>query len=333
MAIHNFQSKETLAVDTDRLRLRVNSQHRFHARIALIVPTKNRPAELKRLLTSVQSQDALPDEIIIVDASTEPVEWVLKDFPELNLRYERMLPPCVSKQRNAGMAQISPHITVVGYLDDDLVLEPGSLEGMLRFWDNAPDHIGGAAFNITNVWMPRALLIKTIFGIDSFRRGAIMRSGYQAMIGPIRKDTYVDWLSGGATVWRRQVVEEFKFDEWFLGYGYLEDIEYSYRVGQKYRLIVLAGAPVKHLSPPVRKRRNYLMGKCQVINRRYFIRKHRHLSVALFYWATMGLIIANMAEGVFLWNFGFFARAWGNIVGLLQSSFGPLEQIDRSLKD
>ncbi len=267
--------------------------HAFHSKIAIIIPTMNRPRQLQRLLASLESQSALPDEVIIVDGSADPIDGVLKDFTNLNLRYLRVLPPCLSKQRNAGLAKVSRDMSLAGFLDDDLVLEPGSIEAMLRFWDQAPKDVGGASFNITNGRPPRGLLIKSLFRMDSFKRGCVMRSGYEASIPPVREDTYVDWLCGGATVWRREVVAEFKYDEWFRGYSYFEDVDYSYRVGRNYKLLVLANAKVQHLTPPVKGDRNFTMGKCQVINRRYFLQKHDHMSVLLFYWATLGLMIAN----------------------------------------
>jgi len=75
------------------------------------------------------------------------------------------------------------------------------------------------------------------------------------------------------------------------------------------------------------------LGKCQVVNRRYFMQKNPDLSVGLFYWATLGLVIANIGEGILTNSPGLFARAWGNVVGLLQSGLGRLEQIDGALKD
>jgi len=75
------------------------------------------------------------------------------------------------------------------------------------------------------------------------------------------------------------------------------------------------------------------MGKCQVINRRYFLQKHDHMSVLLFYWATLGLMIANN------WRRNPVKKSWfvcpilGNFAGLVQSSFQRLQQIDTALKD
>src|SRR5262249_37901372 len=157
-----------------------------------------------------------PDEVIVIDGSPEePIEPVLADFPGLKLKYERSLPPCLSRQKNAGRAKLGENITVAGYLDDDLILEPGSVEAMLRFWDHAPANVGGASFNIINSRMARGLLIKSLFRMDSPKRGVLMRSGYETTTGPIKKDIDVEWLCGGATVWRRQVLREFQYDEWF----------------------------------------------------------------------------------------------------------------------
>jgi GT2 family glycosyltransferase len=306
---------------------------RFRAKIAFIIPTVNRPRELRRLLASIESQSVPPDEVIIIDGSPEPIGAVLNAFPALNVKYERSLPACLSRQKNAGRAKLGENITIGGYLDDDLVLEPGSVEAMLRFWDDAPDHIGGASFNIINSRTPRGLVIKSFFRMDSRKRGTVMRSGYEATTGPAEKNIDVEWLCGGATVWRRQVLQEYKYDEWFQGYSYFEDVDFSYRVSRKYKLMIVADAKVQHLSPPVKEDRNYALGKCQVINRKYFLLKHANMSPALFCWATLGLIIANIGEAILLRNSGLFERAWGNVVGLFQSTLGRLEQIDTALKD
>jgi hypothetical protein len=72
-------------------------------------------------------------------------------------------------------------------------------------------------------------------------------------------------------LWRRQVLQEYKYDEWFQGYSYFEDVDFSYRVSRKYKLMIVADAKVQHLSPPVKEDRDYALGKCQVINRKYFL--------------------------------------------------------------
>ncbi len=312
--------------------MRVTSMPRYASTIAFVVPTKDRPDELKRMLASVQAQSVHPSQIIVVDGSTSPCEEIVGGFPGLTIVYLRVFPPSLSKQRNAGMAAVNSSVTLAGYLDDDLVLEQGAIEAMLRFWERAPEDVGGARFNIVNEELPRAIWIKSLFLLESRNRGAILPSGYQTSIGRVTKDTYVRWLSGGVTLWRRRVIDEFTYDEWFQGTGYLEDVDYSYSVGKKYRLAVVAEARVKHLTVPVRKDSNFVLGKWQAINRVYFVKKHDDFRLLMCYWSIFGEFLLNLLTAVKELDRPRLGRAWGNLVGIMCVAQGRLERVDGLLK-
>ena len=93
----------------------------FSHRLAFVVPTRNRPADLRRMLRSVEAQSTVADEIILVDGGDpgQTVADVPAEFPGLALRYLRIYPPGLSKQRNAGMDAVSSDMTLAGYIDDD----------------------------------------------------------------------------------------------------------------------------------------------------------------------------------------------------------------------
>ena len=300
--------------------------------MAFVVPTKDRPRDLHCMLGSVASQSCLPDRMIIVDGGDETVEEVTREFPTLNIQYIRVYPPSLSKQRNAGIDMLDPSMTLAGYLDDDLVLEPGAMETMFTFWEKAPPDVGGARFNIVNEKLPRGVWIKSLFLIDSRERGTILPSGFHTSIGPVTENKYVRWLTGGVTLWRRQVIEEFSYDEWFAGTGSLEDVDYSYRVGRKYKLVVVAGARVQHLSYPIRKDRNYLLGKWQAINRMYFVKKNPELSLPRFYWAMWGQLLLNVAKSMAERDSVGLRRATGNLVGLFRLATGRIDTTGGILK-
>lgn len=304
----------------------------FTNKIVFVVPTKDRPHDLRRMLASVQSQSVHPDQIIIVDGSEDPVKNILTEFSKLNTQYIRVYPPSLARQRNAGMAVVDPRIALAGYLDDDLVFEPNAMKAMLFFWENARDDVGGARFNIVNEELPRLIHAKSFFLIENKKRGEILRSGYQTSIGCVRNDLYVRWLSGGVTVWRRKVIQEFSYDEWFDGTGYLEDVDYSYRVGRKYKLAVVANARVHHLSPPVKRDKNFLLGKWQVINRLYFVRKYSELSVARCCWALCGQLLVNLGKCVEGVDKASFERVLGNLAGVGTVMRGRLDRVGGILK-
>ena len=297
-----------------------------------MVPTKDRRADLSRMLGSVASQSCLPDQIIIVDGGDETVEGVVKEFPTLNIQYLRVYPPSLSKQRNTGMEAIDPSMTLAGYMDDDLVLEPGAMVAMLSFWETATADVGGARFHIINEKLPRSVWIKSLFLASSRRKGTVLPSGYTTPIGPISENLQVRWLSGGVTLWRSNVIEEFHYDEWFVGTGYLEDLDYSYNVGRKYKLAAVADARVQHLSYPIRKDKNYLLGKWQVINRMYFVKKNPELSVALCYWAVSTQLVVNIAKSIVERDSVGLRRACGNLVGLWRVATGRMDILGGVLK-
>ena len=126
-------------------------------RISLIVATKDRPEDLRKLLNSLSRQSIRPIEILIVDASREPVDPVLAEFPELTTLYLRHWPPSAAAQRNAGIRGCDPTSTLIGFADDDTTFEPQAFANMLNFWkDAAPDMLGADEHN--SFALGRALL-------------------------------------------------------------------------------------------------------------------------------------------------------------------------------
>jgi glycosyltransferase involved in cell wall biosynthesis len=172
-------------------------------RISLIVATKDRPDDLRKLLESLRRQVVGPAEIVVVDASREPVELVMADYPELTTRYLRHWPPSAAAQRNAGIQACNPTATLIGFADDDTTFEPQAFANMLNFWKDAAPDILGAAFNIRNypergnAILKHSVLAERL-GLYSPKSGSVSRSGWQTIIGEITETQFVDWLPSTA---------------------------------------------------------------------------------------------------------------------------------------
>ena len=306
----------------------------FSNSLAFVVPTRNRPSDLRRMLKSVAEQSVVPDEIILVDGGDpgQTIADVPAEFPSLKIRYIRIYPPGLSKQRNAGMDAVSEGITLAGYIDDDIVFEPGSIEAMLAFWEKAGPELGGTSFNIVNNDRRRIFLIQRLFLLSGDNRGQFLKSGFEVPLWPVKETIWTQWLCGGATIWRRDITKEIPYDEWFEGTGYLEDVDFSSRVSQRYRLAIVGEARLLHLSYPIRKERNYLFGTWQSVNRMYFVKKHPEFSLALCYWALVGQILFHTLLGLGTRDTGFLMRARGNLVGLIKVLSGRLDRIGGIIK-
>ena len=286
-------------------------------RIAYVVPTKDRPVDLKKLLVSLSKQTVAPSQIIIVDGSDEPIEHIVNEFGELPLTYVREYPPSLARQRNAGMAALDGQITVAGYLDDDLELAEDATERMSAFWNGAGDNVGGAAFTIINQPLRHPLFGKLadVFLMNSPQQGKVLNSGFATSITPQDNDLQTDWLYGGATLWRRGVIEQYQYDEWYIGHGFLEDLDFSYRVSRDHRLWVVADARVWHWPGEILTRQNVKLGRQQVVNRVYFVRKSGDFARLAVAWGLLGTCVRNGLESIGNRKRDGVLRLWGNILG------------------
>lgn len=277
-------------------------------------------------------QSVRPGEIIIVDGGDIDMSAMMGVYKDLNIKYIVSSPPSLTRQRNIGISALDSLSALVGFLDDDIVLKEDALENMLKFWEAADPGIGGASFNNLSDTFKKASVIERIFGVNSIDSGKLLKSGMISKVCSIEKTKCVDWLLGGATVWRRKVVDEFKFDEWFTGYAPYEDADYSYRVGKKYGMMVVKEAELYHFPIPISAGKEYLFGKMHVINRVYFVKKSRDLSIPICYWACIGMLLSNIARGLSRLDKRFLRRAAGNIAGLWMALTGNLVRIEDDVK-
>lgn len=290
-------------------------------RISLVVATKDRPDDLRKMLNSLQVQTMIPEEIIVVDASADPVEGILKEFPNLNLRYLRHLPPSAAAQRNAGLQACSPDATLIGFADDDIVFEPEAFEHLIHFWDNEPADTLGAAFNLINYPQQRPSLFKhsrisEALGLYSSRPGTVTRSGWQTIIPGLAETQYVDWLPTTAVTFRREALKLSIFDNFYESYSYLEDLDLSYTISRAGRLAVVANAGFSHFPSPGGRVTWLRFGRLEVRNRIHFVRKH-DLSLPRCYLGLALRMGMSAGSGILRLDPGMLRRALGNLIELV----------------
>ncbi len=286
-----------------------------------IIPTRGaRLSCLGKLLSSMEKQSSYIQGVIIVDSGKEPMTKIIEDFPELNISYLMTAESSSTKQRNLGIKNVPSSADFIGILDDDIIVTDDAISHMLSFFNSAPEDVAGAAFNIVNDRKTRFGLWKQIFLTGSAKPGVVFRSGFRSKICPVDKTIYVRWLFGGATVWRKHIIDKFKFDEWFTGDGFAEDFEHSYRISKNYKLAVVAEAKVIHHSPSISDRNNYQLGIAEIVNRFYCVGKYRgDFSKSLFYWASLGTLLENAIMWMVNLNNGYLKRVLGNISGIIRT--------------
>ena len=302
---------------------------RFSNKIALVLPTRDRPNLLHRLLTSVVSQEHQPDQIIVVNGGDTRLKTTLNEFSELPITYVESQPPSLTRQKNIGVRSADQSMTLIACLDDDIVLGGGALEAMMEFWETAEADVGGASFNL-QVKRPATSWAQSLFFVDNSKFGRVLPSGYNTPITSAQETRLSQWLIGGATVWRRAIFRENSFSEWFVGSGLIEDVFFSYPIGKKHKLYVVADAKVQHLEPKRNVHSSFRVGKVQVINRIYFVKSNPDLSLPKCYWTLFGTLSANLLKGLYTFNRHRVLKSSGNIVGLVQALTGRLPRVEVS---
>ncbi len=222
---------------------------------AVVIPTYNRPRELRRCLDSLLRQTLLPDQIVIVDDGdldyqplAESLEATGVDF----LYLRKQGPRGQALSRNQGTARATGD--VVFFFDDDVELDRHYLETIMRLYEaDFEGRVGGIGGVIVNdpVIGPLRALAELLRGTPSWGHGRVFACGFNQMnYHAVRRLQPVQWLGGGVSSFRREVLSEFQFCEDYREYAHFEDVEHSYRVAQRYRLLITPEARLWHYPSP-----------------------------------------------------------------------------------
>lgn len=286
--------------------------------LTLIVPTKDRPEKIADLLNSLALQTVSCRRIIIVDGG-ESVEHVVMPYQcRLPVEYYRCVPPGQIRQRNYAYTKLTDSDILVGLLDDDLVLEPDAVEKMLDCWNSVESSTAGISFNIINSVPFRHSWLRHLAGMGSKEMGRVLRSGYNVPISPVDQDIRAEWLCGGATVWKKEILEEYKNRDIRTAWAICEDLIFSYPIGKERPLYVSASARVRHehVYDHKSKKKHVYYGRNNALWRFYFVESNQELSRMHYSWMVLCQVIARIATGVICRRVSDVQFAGGQLHGL-----------------
>lgn len=305
--------------------------------LCLIIPTRNRPQLLLRLFESIKIQEVYPEQLIVVDGSDVPIKDIIDKINFIKIDYVRVYPPGLTKQRNEGLKNVEQDIKYIGFLDDDIVLKEHCIKNLVSFWKTADSGIAGCSLNIEDFIDKRfslpGIIYDKIFCSGTKIKGKILKSGINSNIFPAEKMFFSKWLCGGATIYRKEIFQKYKYDEWYTGYGIVEDVEISYRISKEYKLVVLSDAKVCHIED-VTKKNFYNFGQIHTVNRFYFVRKNKEFSVLLCAWASFGIILRAYIDLFRRGNniIDTFKYSLGILDGIFQGVTGRLKRISKDIR-
>jgi glycosyltransferase involved in cell wall biosynthesis len=211
-------------------------------RASIIIPVRNDPERLGKLLASFSEQDWTDHEVLVVDdGSTDDTAAVASDYPLHLIPNDG--PPGPSGARNLGAQAASEKVFL--FLDSDVVLEPNAIARVMTWFDDP--QVVGVSTIASEVpqnpgFVPRYSAVSDRYIAETWdppssaseaKNGVWKCRWFSTRFGAIRKQPFHD--VGGFDV---------RFD-----HPCIEDAEFSIRLARKYSLILDPDAAHSHHWP------------------------------------------------------------------------------------
>ncbi len=283
-----------------------------------------RPQPLLNLLHSVAKQTLYPNEILIIDGSTNnETESILKQHPFKNLNYFKVdaLHRGLTKQRNFGIEQVSKSSEIVCFLDDDIILDAHYFENLIQTYTEKPDALAVGGYISNEVSWEKELLPKdrNHFYYDGWQRTEPSRFKIRRFFGllpdtepgfmptfshgrsvsflpPSGKTYRVEQLMGGVSSYRKNVFDKMAFSTYFEGYGLYEDADFSLRLAKTGTLYINTSAQLAHHHDGLGRPNKFKYGKMVIRNGWYVWRvKYPNPSLkAQFKWHATAILLTKL---------------------------------------
>lgn len=291
--------------------------------LSIIICTKDRKQSLKNCLDTVFYQTRRPDEIVIVDdGNLDKDELIaLVERNQIACQYLKKDTPGLTASRNLSIELAQGEVVL--FLDDDVILDPDYVAGVMEIYETDLERqIGGVTGALKVSYHPGVLPFLRFFGLDARKPGAILPSGYGVLVreGELDQPIEVQWLAGCNMSYRREVFDEFRFDQRLGTYGWGEDRDFSFRVSHRYKLMATPKAKLVHLKDSAGRidaRRFGFMETNYVY--RFFAKNmpKKLVNWLALGWATVGVMIKNLLLAMTTSNHrAMLAQLKGNLEGL-----------------
>lgn len=233
-----------------------------------------RPKALLNLLNSVKKQSLYPNQILIIDGSTDSEtkqSLEINSFKNLTYYQVNDHQRGLTKQRNFGISQVEETIDIVCFLDDDITLDKLYFKNLLSTYAIHHKALGVGGYITNEVFWEISSYTKNInyFYFDGWRRKEPSRFKIRRSLGlapdmppaflptfshmraigflpPNNKIYPVELFMGGVASYRKSVFNSLSFSTYFEGYGLYEDADYCLRLSKLGPLYVNTSARCEH---------------------------------------------------------------------------------------
>ncbi|MCX7015192.1 MAG: glycosyltransferase family 2 protein [Candidatus Sumerlaeota bacterium] len=291
---------------------------------SVVIPTRDRPADLRRCLESIVAQNRRPAQVVVVDdghlafdalkplVEQAGIEWTY-------LRKDRL---DRNRARNLGVAA-STH-PIVAFLDDDVALEKDYFEQLIGALERF--RRVGVAGATACVRSPRPMpwtrwpvhAAERFFGLRGRRLCGLLSSGFCADFDEtdhIGNEPFdVDYSSAGSCAYFRDICRQYPYPE---GYAFLaagDDKMLGLSVSRHWRTLFVPRARLTHYHAPGARPSKATEGERRLLGMywtwRRFVRP-TPLGTLRFLWGCAGLMTIGLSGALIRMSGRHWAYAGG----------------------
>ena len=234
-------------------------------RIAIIIATTGRADLLRRTVARLAHQTRRADRLVLVGVTSADLAGVdgpacaaaARQPAELVLA-ERGLP----RQRNAGLAHLAGGADLVVFFDDDFVPANDYLAVLEHEFARRPELVGATAQLIADGIKSPGISFDAAVALVEAHRPC-----------PVVRERRLPALYGCNLSIRLAAAEGIRFDEALPLYGWQEDVDFSFQLGARGRLVYTSRLAGVHLGAKGGRTSGRRLGYSQIANPVYLLRK------------------------------------------------------------
>ncbi len=284
-------------------------------KVSVVIPTTGRAPVVAKVLEYLRRQRRPADEIIVVAVEPADVAGV-EATPPLDIRFA---PRGSCAQRNAALAELMPGADLAILLDDDFLPREDFIERAIDLFAEHKDIVGATGHVIA----------------DGVRCGGVEFDDATTLIdddlrqspsgAPVPPDRPIDALYGCNMVLRVAALEGMRFDENLPLYGWLEDIDFTYRLSARGRLVKSPLLRGVHLGVKSGRSPGKRLGYSQIANPIYLLRK-KSIPPRLARRLMLRQGVSNLARSFYPEaHIDRRGRLYGNLIALKDLMVGKLD--------
>lgn len=270
----------------------------------ILIPTRNRPREVKKLLSSIQASTIKPVQVIVVSSGDEIFDVVNKFSSDLEITYIHSEISGQINQKKLGISAINARAKWVVFMDDDLLTFPDTFErafGCIHtFSRGAGRDLAGIGFGLPSTSRFKSdgkfsRGVARFFGINNQPAGQVLKNGHAISYLEQQSMTETSWLNG-ASMWRVEKISTYGSHGISSRYAACEDLIFSYPLGKESALLYCPNAKLDFQVVEKTNFENPAVYIAALYWRYFFILEHQEFSILKFNFTQLGRLLFGIKQ-------------------------------------